>query len=136
MTVLLLGKADGYIQFISVLVVFVLVLGLTALTTRWIARYQKQQNVNGNIEVLETTQMAGGKYIQIVRIGQHYIAVAVCKDTVTMLCEVSQEELQAREAAQMPDFHELLKKAIRKAPEKSGDKPSEETQDKLPENGG
>ena len=33
----------GYAQLITVLLVFVAVLGITAATTRWIANYQKQQ---------------------------------------------------------------------------------------------
>ena len=88
MTVLLAGSTDSYIQLITVLVVFVLVLGVTALVTRWIANYQKQQNVNANVEIIETTRIAGNKYVQILRIGDTYVAVAVCKDTVTQLCQI------------------------------------------------
>ena len=43
---------DGYLQFITVLIVFIVVLELTAFTTRYIANFQKQHNVNTNIEVL------------------------------------------------------------------------------------
>ena len=42
MTLLLTFSSGSYAQFIAVLVVFVLVLGVTALTTKWIAGYQKQ----------------------------------------------------------------------------------------------
>ena len=52
--IILTGKADSYAQFITVLFIFVAVLAVTALVTKWIAGYQKQQGAAGNIEVRET----------------------------------------------------------------------------------
>ena len=42
--IILTGKADSYAQFITVLFIFVAVLAVTALVTKWIAGYQKQQD--------------------------------------------------------------------------------------------
>lgn len=119
MTILLTGRTESYAQLITVLVVFVLVLGATALVTRWIANYQKQQNINVNVEVIETTRIAGNKYIQIVRIGETYVAFAVCKDTVTRLCEVPKDQLKTDRSAQgsllrSAGFKELLDRAAKK----------------------
>ena len=41
---ILAGRTDSYAQLIALLVVFVLVLGATALVTRWIANYQQTAN--------------------------------------------------------------------------------------------
>lgn len=119
MTILLAGGTDSYAQFITVLVVFVLVLGLTALVTRWMANYQKQQNVNVNVEVIETTRIASNKYIQIVRLGETYVAIAVCKDTVTRLCEIPGEQFKKGKSGQdsffrSAGFKELLDRAAKK----------------------
>lgn len=119
MTILLVGGTDSYAQFITVLVVFVLVLGVTALVTRWIANYQKQQNVNVNVEVIETTRIANNKYIQILRLGETYVAIAVCKDTVTQLCEIPKEQLKkdkpgAGSILRSAGFKELLDRAAKK----------------------
>lgn len=119
MTILLTGKTDSYAQFITLLVVFVLVLGITALVTRWMANYQKQQNVNVNVEVIETTRIANNKYIQIVRLGGSYVAIAVCKDTVTQLCEIPEEQLRQGKSGQggflrSAGFKELLDRAAKK----------------------
>lgn len=116
MTILLAGGTDSYAQFITVLVVFVLVLGVTALVTKWIAGYQKQQSVNVNIEVIETTRISNTKYIQIVRLGVKYVAIAVCKDTVTQLCEIPAEQLNLAKhgkngSLQPLSFKELFDKA-------------------------
>ena len=112
--ILLSGTMGSYAQFITVLLIFVVVLGITAWTTKWIANYQKQQSVNENIQVIETTRIANNKYIQIIRAGGKYMAIAVCKDTVTMLGEIPEDSLKAMRPVQNFGFKELLDKAMNK----------------------
>ena len=117
---MLLLTGSSYAQFITVLVVFVIVLGITAWTTKWIANYQKKQAVNCNIQLLEAARLGNNKYIQIVRVGTRYLAIAVCKDTVTMLAELREDELdlEAVQNAELPGFADLLEKAKEKLPKK------------------
>ena len=106
------GRTDSYAQFITVLVLFAVVLAVTAFTTKWIAGYQKQQNRNGNLDVLEIQSIGTGKYLQIIRAGEKYLVIAVCKDTVTMLTEVPKEQLVMRETGHVEQagFSELFEK--------------------------
>ena len=106
----LTGGMDSYAQLITVLVVFVVVLAIAAVVTKYIARYQKTQSSGSNIELLETVQIAAGKYIQLIRLGDTYAAIAVCKDTVTMLCQVPEEQIARRNEAGEPGvrFRELM----------------------------
>ena len=109
----LLTSGDSYLQFITVLVVFVLVLAVTAYTTKWIADYQKKQAVNCNIEVVETAKLGGNKWLQIVRVGETYKVIAVCKDTVTLLGEVSREQLkEVASGRESLKFRDLFDKAV------------------------
>ena len=87
------GRADSYIQFVTVLLLFLFVLLITYWVTKWTAGYQKSRGGNANVEVLETVRLANNKYVQIIRTGRKYLAVAVCKDTVTMLTEIPEEDL-------------------------------------------
>ncbi|MBQ2802537.1 MAG: flagellar biosynthetic protein FliO [Lachnospiraceae bacterium] len=114
MTLVLSGSGSSYAQLITVLVVFVLVLGVTAITTKWIADYQKQQGINCNIEVIETTRISNTKYIQIIRVGEKYMVIAVCKDTVTMLGEVPKEQLKEVTVNNTLNFKELFEHAMKK----------------------
>ena len=111
---------DGYAQLITVLIIFVVVLGITAITTKYIANYQKQSGINANIEILETIKVSATKYVQLVRIGDTYVAMAVCKDTVTKLCEVPKEQLRIREPGAKSDvsFKELLGSVLHKETKK------------------
>lgn len=115
MAVLLTGISNSYTQLITVLLVFVVILGITAWTTKWIANYQKQQGVNCNIEVIETARVSNGKYLQIVRVGKTYKVIAVCKDTVTMLGDIPEEQLEKNNvSAGGMKFSELLNKMMNK----------------------
>ena len=112
---LLTGSPGGYAQFITVLLLFVIVLGITAVVTKWMASYQKQQSRNENIEVIETTRIANNKYIQIIRAGEKYMVIAVCKDTVTMLGEIPEGQLRKSEKTSVQkSFRELLDKAVKR----------------------
>ncbi len=112
---LLAARAGSYAQFITVLLLFIVVLAVTAWTTRWIAKYQKQQSANGNIQVIETTRIANNKYIQIIRVGEKYMVVAICKDTVTMLGEISAVQVKEGTPPQRMGFKQLLEKAMNQA---------------------
>lgn len=117
--IMLTGRTDSYAQFITVLVIFVAVLAVTALVTKWIAGYQKQQSAGSNIEILETTRIANNKYIQLVRIGETYYAIAVCKDTVTTLGEIPADQLKERSVPEHnTGFKELLERTLKKDDEK------------------
>ena len=86
-------RFDSYMQFITVLIIFLFVLLVTYWVTKWTAGYQKSQTVNANMEIIETIRLSGNKYVQIVRVGRKYLAVAICKDTVTMLTEIPEQDL-------------------------------------------
>lgn len=87
------SKIDSVAQLLTVILLFVVVLGATWLTTRYVAGVQKGKLKGSNFEVVDTFRLSQNKYIQILRIGKRYIAVAVCKDTVTVLRELDESEI-------------------------------------------
>lgn len=107
------SRLESVTQFFSVILVFVLVLALTYFTTRFVGKYQKTQMTCKNLEVIETCKLTANKYVQIVRIGEKYLAIAVCKDTVTFLSEVSGDELDLTPATSVTSesFQDALAKA-------------------------
>lgn len=113
MTPTITSGVDTTAQFLTIVIIFVFVLGLTFVTTKWIANYQKGQVANGNVEIIEVSKIAANKYIEIVRCGDKYLAIAVCKDTVTVLCELTKEQISFRSQDDSGKgiFRELLEKA-------------------------
>jgi flagellar protein FliO/FliZ len=110
--VLLTGN-NSFLQLIAILLIFVVVLGVTAYTTKWIAGYQKQLGAANNIELLEAVRLGNNKYIQVIRLGEKYVAVAVCKDTVTVLCEIPQEQIKVGDV-QPQSFKEIFDRMTKK----------------------
>lgn len=107
------SSAGSFVQFLTVFVLFIVVLLMCAFTTKFVAGYQKTKMMSGNIKVLETFKIANNKYIQIVRIGDKTFAVGIGKDNVTMLCELNDETLTFDESQNSEglDFKSMLENA-------------------------
>lgn len=91
---ILLSSAIGsFIQLLGVLIIFVFVLIITYFTTKWIGSYQKVNYQNKNLQVIESIRMGSNKLITLVKAGEIYLVVAVGKDEVTLLAELTEEQL-------------------------------------------
>ena len=117
---LLLTAASGFksiVQFLTVFALFLFVCVLTYFTTRFTAAYQKGKMRTSNIENVEVFRLSGNKYLQIVRIGERYFAIAVCRDSVSTVCELTKDELVMdgkSEIASPVEFKALFDKVTKK----------------------
>lgn len=92
--ILLLGSSgENVLRFLSAIIVFILVLAVTYFVTRWIGKYQQGISGSRNITVLETFRVTQNKYLQVVKVGDIYMVIAVCKDSITMLTRLEEDEL-------------------------------------------
>ena len=110
---LLIGSTlESLAQMVTLIVIF---------ATRWVGGIQKEKMIGSNVKVLETMRISNSKYIQILKIGNKCFAIAVCKDTVTYLCEVNEEELIYRENStggiHVDNFKAILDKYKKDKPE-------------------
>ena len=92
-TLIMSGSVEGVAQFLTVLVIFFIVLVVTYYTTRFIGRYQKLQGFNKNFEAIETYRVTGNKFLQLVRVGKRYFIVAVGKDDIRLISEISKDDI-------------------------------------------
>ena len=108
------GRIDSFVQFVTVLLLFLMVLFITYGVTRWISGIQKTQMMGRNMEIIDTMRISSTKYLQIVRVGDKYLVIAVCKDTVTLLAEISKDSLVMEQTVQgnsyQLGFREILEK--------------------------
>lgn len=91
--ILLSSTFSSFIQLVGVLVIFVFVLIITYFVTKWIGGYQKIQMSGRNFQVIDTVRIAGGKFVQILKLGEVYLVIAVGKDEVTMLAKLTEDEI-------------------------------------------
>ncbi len=116
----------SFFRLIGILLVFLFVLAVTYATTRWIAQYQQGIAANRNIQVIETFRVGNNKFIQIVQVGEKYLVISVCKDTVNLLTELTEEELawkpsleEGEDKAKLNgNFQEILENLKKKLPRK------------------
>ena len=91
--ILLSSSIKNFIELIGVAFVFVFVLVITYVCTRWIAGYQKQQMKNGNLRIIETISVGNNKNICLVKVGTEYLVVGVGKDEVHSLAVLKEDQL-------------------------------------------
>lgn len=97
-------------EILGLLVVFLLVLAGTYVTTRWIARQSAGKLHSSNMTVIETYKLAPNRYLQIVRVAGRYLVLAVSKDQISFLTELSEEEVVLPSENTAPlSFQEVLK---------------------------
>lgn len=119
------GGIGNFVQLLGVLFVFLLVLGLTYFTTKWIASYQKGHSCNKNLKVVETLKLTTNKYIQIIEAGNVYLVIGIGKDEITFLTTLTREQLKEetfqdfeKSAGATVDFNEILNKVKEHLPKK------------------
>ena len=107
-------------QFLALLIVFIFVLFITYFSTKVIADIQKNQISGSNIKLHEAARLSQNKYIQIVQIGQKYYALAICKDTVTVIdtLDPNDLDLQGKSVISAPNFAGILEKIKNKPDDK------------------
>lgn len=93
------SRLESLVQLLTVLVVFIFVLAITYFGTRWVGNLQKEKMIGSNVKVLETMRISNSKYIQIIKVGTKCFTIDLCKDNITYLTEVNEDELFFEEKA-------------------------------------
>ncbi len=116
---------SNFMQLMGVLLIFLFVLALTYVTTKWIANYQKGKSYNKNLRVIETLRLTQNKYIQIVEAGDVYLVIGVGKDEITMLTTLTEEQLKDLDTYEVQkqteageNFQDILNKIKKRLPKK------------------
>lgn len=107
------GSMDNFLQLMGALGIFIFVLALTFFVTRWIGNYQQTQWKNRNMQIIETMRIANNKFIQIVKVAEEYLVIAVGKDSIELLMKLDADKadkLKIPEGVSMESFQDILKK--------------------------
>ena len=93
MSILGATSFQSFVELIGVLIIFVFVLIITWLTTRWMANYQKGHSNNKNLNLVETVRVGNNKMVSILKAGKKYYVISVGKEEIHLLGELSEEDL-------------------------------------------
>lgn len=84
---------ENVIQLIVVLFVFLIVVVLTGITTKWVGGLQKTQYSNKNMKPIESMKVGNNKYIQLIQVGEVYLILGIGKDEVHTIAKLTKDEL-------------------------------------------
>lgn len=84
---------NGLVQLLVALFIFIIVLVLAYFAARITGGFQANMNRRSNIHIIETYRITNNKYIQIVQIGNRYVALGVSKDNIEVLIELDETDL-------------------------------------------
>lgn len=91
--ILLSSTLSSFVQLLGVVIIFIFVLVITYFTTKWLGGLQKTHTAGRNLQVIETMQIMNNKYIQMIKTGEVYLVIAVGKDEVTLLAQLTADQL-------------------------------------------
>lgn len=107
------GVGADWLSAISIMILFVLVLFGAYFTTRFLAKHQSNRMKNCHLKIIEAIQVGPGKTVQLMKIGDEFIAIGVTKDKITYLKSIDQEHLDLKsieEGSQIQPFNHYLEK--------------------------
>lgn len=103
---------ESFIQMIGLVFVLIVILVAAYFTSKFVAGIKLGQMKASNFTVIDSYRISPNKALQIVKIGNKYIVIAIGKDTVNYITELNETEVFIREyhPGEKPDFKQLLEK--------------------------
>ena len=116
---------NSFLQLMGAIVIFIFVLVITYFTTKWIGNYQQVHTTNKNLRVIESLRLTNNKFIQIVQAGDVYLVIAVGKEEVHLLTQLTKEQLtelpgftKTQNTLSQESFQDILSKVKKHIPKK------------------
>lgn len=103
---------DGFMQMIGLVFLLIVILVAAYFTSKLIAGIKMGQMKASNFTIIDSYRISPNKVLQIVKIGNKYIVLAVGKDTVNFITELDEAEVFIREfnPVEKLDFKQILDK--------------------------
>lgn len=92
-----LSTGENFLQLIGLIFVLIFILAAAYFTTRLVGNYKNSQLKNSNFKVIDSYRISPNKVMQIVKMGNKYIVIAVCKDNVNFITELEESEVLIKE---------------------------------------
>lgn len=103
---------DNVLQLIGLCLLLVIILAAAYYTTRFVGKVKLGQLKHSNFEVIDSYRIGQNRMLQIVKIGNKYIVIAIGKDSINYITELNEAEIVAREVPEGPkqSFKQIFEK--------------------------
>ncbi len=106
-----LSGGNNFLQLLGVIVLYLIVLVITYLTTRFVGGVKMGTLRDTNFKVIDTYKLTQNKFLQIIKIGTRYFVIAVGKDEIRLLTEIAEDDIfvASKSTRQNVTFQDILK---------------------------
>lgn len=94
-TILLTGFSSlgNVFELLWLLLLCIAVIAASYYITKFVGGTQIKKQKNSNFKILDVCSLGSNKYLQLVKIGEKYVVISVCKDSVSYITELSEDEI-------------------------------------------
>ncbi len=92
-----ISTTDSLVQLVSLVFVLIIILVAAYYTSRFVGKMKMGQIHKSNFMVIDTYRISQNKALQIVKIANKYIVIAIAKDTIEIITELDEAEVTIRE---------------------------------------
>ncbi|NLP34593.1 MAG: flagellar biosynthetic protein FliO [Clostridiales bacterium] len=107
-----LTSSDNIWEFLGLVLLLVIILIATYYTTKWIGKAKAGQLKSSNFELIDSYRISPNKMLQIVKVADKYIVIAVGKDFTEYITELDESQVKLREGQSNDNisFKKILEK--------------------------
>lgn len=107
-----ISTGDNFLQLIGLVLILIIILAAAYFTTRFVGNVKLSQLKNSNFQVIDTYRISPNKLMQVVKVGNKYIVIAIGKETVNFITELEESEVFLREPGNLEkqSFKQVLEK--------------------------
>lgn len=87
------NSTKSWFELLGLLLLFIFIILGCYFTTRFVANKQLKQMKHSNFKVIDTYRVTQNKYMQLVQIGTRYVVIAISKENITFITELTEDEL-------------------------------------------
>lgn len=104
------GNSAWQLVWLVLLLIFILVAAYY--TSRFIGGVKLGQMKNSNFQLIDTYRISPNKVMQIVKVGNKFVVIAIGKDTVNLITELDESEITLKESIMIgkPNFKQIFDK--------------------------
>ncbi len=88
---------DNILQLLGLFIILILILIAAYYTSRFVGRAKLGQLKNSNFQVIDAYRISANKMLQIVKIANRYVVLSICKDQVTYIMELDENDVLTHE---------------------------------------
>lgn len=84
---------DSFVQMLGLVILLIVILIAAYYTTKFIGGMRQGQLMHSNFQVIDAYRISPNKVIQIVKIANKYVVIAIGKDSINYITELDESEI-------------------------------------------